>query len=400
MNRSIYNKKWLLITVLFVFHFVFTFVSLVKADEIKIGAFLPITGDMARIANIEKNSLLLAVDEINARGGIKGVPLKLLVKDTKSNINVTKMVLDELISKEKVLALVGGDIGSVVDKASAFAQKSKIPILIHRGESGKVTEHSWGYVFSISQPIDEHFDSFLDFIFHEISPLSTIGIYYQQIPNGCLLFKELLNKASYFGIKILVAQSTPLEEKNLKHFVSHIKKISPDIFYLYLTEAEDLSLLNKYIKEMNIRFKIIVGDDGLFLNPKTLKIMNESCNNLFFISTWDPAVPYPGARAYYESYIERFKSIPDHNGVQAYSAIYVIKDALLRSTSLSRKDICEALRGTDIMTPMGPVRFVSYGKKRQQNIVKSLIIQWINGHKEIIWPLELATSYPEIRISE
>jgi len=87
-----------------------------------------------------------------------------------------------------------------------------------------------------------------------------------------------------------------------------------------------------------------------------------------------------------------YNSPTDYHGAQAYAAMYVIADALKRAQSLARQDIRNALCETDMMTVFGPVRFVSYGKKSQQNKLPTLIVQWINGKLETVWPPEIAST--------
>ena len=76
-----------------------------------------------------------------------------------------------------------------------------------------------------------------------------------------------------------------------------------------------------------------------------------------------PPSPYPGARAYYDNFVDRYGSPTEYHGAEAYAAMFVIADALKRTKSLSPEDVRNALAKTDMMTAFGPVKFVSYGKK-------------------------------------
>ena len=62
-----------------------------------------------------------------------------------------------------------------------------------------------------------------------------------------------------------------------------------------------------------------------------------------------------------------------------------------RAKSFSSADIRDALAATNMMTVFGPVKFVSYGKMKNQNRLPTYVVQWINGDLELVWPANLAT---------
>jgi branched-chain amino acid transport system substrate-binding protein len=76
----------------------------------------------------------------------------------------------------------------------------------------------------------------------------------------------------------------------------------------------------------------------------------------------------------------------------------VIAAALKNASALSPRGVRDALAATDLMTILGPARFISYAQKSQQNKLPMLLVQWIDGKQEIIWPKQLANKkavYPE-----
>jgi len=63
---------------------------------------------------------------------------------------------------------------------------------------------------------------------------------------------------------------------------------------------------------------------------------------------------------------------------------------LKRTKSMKASDIKEALEKTDMMTVFGPIKFVTYGKHKNQNKLPTYVVQWINGHLELVWPANVA----------
>jgi branched-chain amino acid transport system substrate-binding protein len=100
---------------------------------------------------------------------------------------------------------------------------------------------------------------------------------------------------------------------------------------------------------------------------------------------------------YFKKYVKTYKSETEYHGAEAYAAAYVIADALTRSRSFNPADIKQALSETNMMTVFGPVKFISYGKFKNQNKLPTYVVQWINGKLELVWPANIASkkfAYP------
>ena len=88
---------------------------------------------------------------------------------------------------------------------------------------------------------------------------------------------------------------------------------------------------------------------------------------------------------------KRYGRATEYHGAEAYGCIYVVADSLKRAKELTPAAIREAMAATDLMTAFGPVKFVSYGKKKQQNALPTYLVQWQKGILETVWPKNVAT---------
>ena len=102
-------------------------------------------------------------------------------------------------------------------------------------------------------------------------------------------------------------------------------------------------------------------------------------------------MPYRGADKFNQQFTVRYKTPPDHYGAEAYAGITVIADALKRTKVPTAKNIRDALAKTNLITVLGPVKFISYHNKSQQNKLPALLVQWLNGQLQIVWPQNMAT---------
>ena len=112
---------------------------------------------------------------------------------------------------------------------------------------------------------------------------------------------------------------------------------------------------------------------------------------MYSATLWTPSVPYSGAKAYYDKYVAKYNAPTEYHGAEAYAGMYVIADALGRAKSLTPKAVRGTLAETDLMTVFGPVKFISYDKKTQQNKLPTFLVQWINGNLETVWPKAVST---------
>ena len=119
-------------------------------SPIKVGVVLPLTGDQAKFGEIEKNSLLMGLEEINKAGGVNGRMIELLIEDDTGKPDVGRSAVEKLISQDKVVALTGGYSSAVTYAVCAVAQQRKVPFLVSTGSADKMTEQGWDYVFRIA----------------------------------------------------------------------------------------------------------------------------------------------------------------------------------------------------------------------------------------------------------
>jgi branched-chain amino acid transport system substrate-binding protein len=94
---------------------------------------------------------------------------------------------------------------------------------------------------------------------------------------------------------------------------------------------------------------------------------------------------------YFRNYVKKYKGETEYHGAEAYAAAQIIADALMRAKSFKPADIKQALSETYAMTVFGPVKFISYGKFKNQNKLPTYVVQWINGKLELVWPADIAT---------
>lgn len=358
-------------------------------EPIKVGVVLPLTGEQAQFGEIEKNSFLMALEEINKAGGVNGRPIELIIEDDTSKADVGRSAVEKLISRDKVIVLTGGYSSSVTYGICAVAQQRKIPFLVTTGSADKITEQGWDYVFRISPPVSEYPKALSGFLQEVVKPKS-VAILYENTLFGQSGSKQFSEQCKKMGINVLLKEGYEHGAVDFKPLLIKVKAAKPDFIYM-ISYVMDAALLMRQSKELDLNPKLFVGGGAGFTLPEFAKNAGAASEFVFSADLWTPKVPYPGAKEYFDNYQKKFNSLTEYHGAEAYASMYVVADALKRAKELTPTAVREALVATDMMTAFGPVKFIAYGKKKQQNSLPTYLIQWQKGTLETVWPKNVAT---------
>ena len=360
-----------------------------EGAPLKVGVVLPLTGALQKFGEIEKNSFLMGLEEINAAGGVNGRPVELLIEDDKSKIDIGRSAAEKLILQDKVIVLTGGYSSDVTFAMAAVAQHRKVPFLITTGAADEITELGADYVFRLNPPVSEYARPLIEFLQQVVQP-KAVAILYEKSLFGQSGSRDFADQAFELGWKILMNEGYEAGTLDFKAVLSKAKSAKPDVVYM-ISYVKEAALLLLQSKELGFKPKVFAGAAAGFTLPEFYKLSGDAAENVFSVTLWTPQVPYPGAREYYSNYLKRFGSETEYHGAEAYASIYVVADALKRAKGLTPKDVREALAKTNMMTAFGPVRFTSYDRKTQQNSLPTYLVQWQKGVLETVWPQFVAT---------
>jgi len=359
------------------------------ADRIKVGVVLPLTGKLAKFGEIEKKSFLMAVEEINAADGVNGKQIDLIIEDTTGKPEVGRSAIEKLISRDNVIAVGGGYSSSVTWATTAIAQQSKVPFLVNTGSADRITEQGWKYIFRLNPPVSEYRRAFASFLEEVANDVKTVAILHENSLYGQSGSKKFVKKCKRMGLKVVMKEGYEASAIDFKPLLIKATAKHPDL--VYIISYIDASLLMRQSKELNFNPKLFMGNAAGFTLPKFQKNAGPASDYVFLATLWAPSVPYPGAKEYYDKFVAKYDVPTEYHGAQAYAGMYVIADALKRAKTLTREGVRDALATTDMMTAFGPVKFISYGKKTQQNKLPTFLVQWINGKLETVWPKDVST---------
>jgi branched-chain amino acid transport system substrate-binding protein len=202
-------------------------------------------------------------------------------------------------------------------------------------------------------------------------------------------WKELAEKGGY---KVVLDEPYPSTATDLSPVVQKIRRSKADVLML-VSNAADAILLTNTLADYKVNLKAIIASGGGHADPSFLKTTGKNAQNLFDIVEWETDVNKAGAKETNDKYKAKYGQNLTGEAVDAYVAMYVLKDALERAGSIEPEKIREALAATNLST--GPGMIVGYESvkfdKTGQNENASLVMVQVNdvgnGLERItIWP--------------
>jgi branched-chain amino acid transport system substrate-binding protein len=380
-------KKLSIVSALLLFATLFT--THLFAQDLKFSIPLPLTGPQAKFGEIEKNSYEIAMQEINAAGGIKGKKVALEFEDSQGKPEVSRAIAEKLIDVKKQ-PIIFGEYSSSCSKAiAAVAEERKIPYLVVTGATDDITQQKYKYVFRMN-PTNAYYASGMISFFKEVVKPTSVAVLYESSDFGTSGADDMVKQAEKFPMKLLVKEKYEKGAVDFKPILSKVKSERPDVIYM-VSYVMDAALLMKQIKELRIDAKLFAGGAAGFAIPEFIESAKDASEYVVTATLWSPQVAYSGAKEFAEKYKKLYKNYPSYHGAEAYSALYIIKDVLTRAKSMTPDDIRVAIKATDMVTVFGPIKFEDKEGYTNQNFMDTLVMQVIKGQHETIWPLKYAS---------
>ncbi|MEN8130009.1 MAG: ABC transporter substrate-binding protein [Pseudomonadota bacterium] len=343
-------------------------------------------------ATMMKNSFEMSLEANNKEGDIKGRPLKLVFADDGGKRKTGEDAINKLIKKEGATMLVGGYESRNTIYTARLVNKLDKPFLITTAADDRITQRKWKNVYRLNPPSQEYSKGVEELLQQKLKPAS-MAIIYENSPFGTGSALRMMWYCRENDIEIHRIIPYHRERAKPAYFEALLKPLSedpPDVIYM-VSYLKDAVLLVKTIRQLKID-SLLIGGAGGFTHPKFITMAGDTAKDLLTATLWSHSAAYPGAQDYYTQYLKKYSTPPDYHGAEAYSALFVIADALRRAKSLEPEDIRKALDKANISTPFGPVSFRSYGKFERQNNLPTMVLQIMNDKFEVVWPQDIATA--------
>lgn len=323
---------------------------------IYVGIAGPMTGDLAQFGESLKNGATLAVEEVNAAGGVLGRPLELVSGDDQAKANEGVNVARTYVRDPRGIPAVIGHFNSGISKpAGEIYNQAGIVMLTPGSTNPSVTGPEKPFVFR-NLPNDAQNGAYLaQFVLRDLGA-SRLAIYYANNEYGKGLAAYVRAQAETLGATIVdEAHYDPAADEDFRPVLTRWKAAGLDAVVL-AGETPKAATLIKQAREVGLTVPF-AGGDGL-ASSELWTIGGAAAEGTYVVSYFHPGNPDPAVKGFVERYAARFGRPPDVWAAQAYDAARLLADAITRAGSAEGAKIRDALAATDGWRGVtGPHRF-------------------------------------------
>ena len=297
----------------------------------------------------------LALQEINAGGGIKGRKLEVISREDGGNPGDAVRVAEELITRENVSVLMGTFASHVGLAVSNLANQRKIVFIAAEPLTDKIVwENGNRYTFRL-RPSTYMQVAMLVPEAAKLNKQRWAIVYpnYEYGQSAAKSFKNLLTQAQP-GAQYVAEQAPALGKIEAGSVVQALMDAKPDAIFSALFGAD----LQKFVREGNIRglFKNTTVFNLLAGEPEYLDTLKDETPEGWWVTGYPWAeIKTPAHRKFLAAYQAKWKDYPRLGSVVGYSTLYTVANAIRKAGSTDTEKLIAALKGLEMDTPIGPI---------------------------------------------
>lgn len=311
-------------------------------DSITIPNIIELSGAGATVGNNWKNGSSLAVEEINAAGGILGKKIVLEFVDTGSDPGKARAAIQRALDRKPV-AIFGPIYSGSVSATLKLTADAEVPQIIG-GEAANLTAQGSKYIFRTSFGQNVSMPKIANYLRDEVKAKS-VAIVYVNNDFGRGGRNAIMKELESRGIKAAADLSTESGQADFAADVIKVMGSGADAVFVYLNEEESARFLVE-AKKQGLD-KPLIGETTL-LGQKVIDLAGAAANGVRGHVGLTVDAPIPAIQNFGKKFEARFKYKPDHNGVKGYIAPYMVKAAAEKAGKLDGKAIAAALHGLTI----------------------------------------------------
>lgn len=377
-------------------------------EPVKLGLIVPLSGAWARQGEVMRVGAQMAVDHINAQGGIVslgGRPVELVVYDTGDSVERAKNAAQRMVAEQPdLVGITGSYLSSFTLAVSEVTERAQLPMLT-LSYSDLITGRGFRYIFQTSPTGVQQAEDALPIIMQLAESAggarpARLGIVMDSTAASVAFVKPIKegNTLDELGLDLVVDETFTPPLANATPVIQRVRASRPDLFLLLPTAVSDTKLLIEKMNEFGLgRGRLPTVSNGSAMgDPDLLANLSEDQLEgiMSVVANWSTRGQ--------ESITAEFKARSGEpwitqNPICAYGHIWILKEALEAAGVADRNAVAQAIRDMDLTDgpakyfPGGRVRFDEFGRRVDAEL---LVVQWQNGEPKTVYPESAAVAAP------
>ncbi|MCC5880967.1 MAG: amino acid ABC transporter substrate-binding protein [Idiomarina sp.] len=358
-----------------------------SADQpIRIGATMSQSGAYATQGRAAKNGYRLCERDLNASSGVLGRQVEFVIHDDESDSEKVQALYESLISETEVDLIIGPYGSTLTEALAPVTEAHRMVHITPLAATSSIWEQGREYLFMVLPPAELFLAGLIDLAdaqgYQRVAVLHEDALFPQAAAQGAR------DEAEERGMQVVSFASYPSGQTEFDAMVEQLAADEVEVLAMAASNLDDFVKVQRALKAHGVELKMF-GTSGAV--QEFADALGNDADGVFGLSAWEPSAPNPGADEFTAAYQQKFGQAPAFHSAGAYASCQLLAQAVEQAGSLEQDAIRRALLDLDTTTVFGGFKVDERG---YQIAHEGLFIQWQDGHKEVVWPSEVATSEP------
>ncbi len=339
-------------------------------ENIKIGVAFPLTGAWATGAEAGQRGVLIALDEINAQGGINGKQVEVIFEDTKSEVPQAVTAAQKLINVDKLPIIIGGFTSAESIAIAPIAQEAKTVLFVPLSLTTSL-EKAGDWVFKLRESTSLHSDITLGEMAER--GYKKLGIIAQSWEACDDFLEQMQPQYAKHGIQLVLVEKYGGKDTDMRTQISKLKESDIDTWFA-CGAYQDTGLVFKQAKELGFvkpAFGMVAVE-----SKKLFEVAGDAAEGVIFGSTkWS----CEHAQSFCNTFKQKYNATPDYRAAFGYDALKIVAEAIKKEGYTSEGVQRGLLNMQDFAGAGGKTSFDAEG-----NAQKEVILKQVKGDKFVM----------------
>jgi branched-chain amino acid transport system substrate-binding protein len=327
-------------------------------DTIKIGIIQPLTGSVAYNGTTDVNGIKLALSEINAKGGVLGKKVELVIEDGQCKPANSVNAAEKLIQRDKVVGLIGAFCSSATAAIMPVAQSNKVPLITGVSSAANLTEKGNAWFFRATETDALLAKSFAKILVNQLNlkKVAYIGVN-DDFGRGSV--DEFEKQMTALGATTVMKEYFEHGTSDYYTLLAKLKASGADGAFVS-AETQDGSTFVKQKAELGLATKVF--GVGSWATADFMQLAGQAANGIYAAVPYASTMKTPKNEGFVKAYQEQYKVAPGKYSAAGYNTLNILVSAIERAQSTEADKIREALLKTNYDGPNGHFQFDEKGQ--------------------------------------
>jgi branched-chain amino acid transport system substrate-binding protein len=359
-----------------------------QGQPIVLGASLSLSGIYADGGKYSLEGYQLAIDQVNAKGGVLGRPLQLKYYDDQSEGATGIRLYERLVDEDKVDVLVGPYGTAITAPVTNVAEKYKMPMICPETADVAMFSRGYRYIFQALGPVQSYIYGIMSIAHdHGYKKLAVVG---GDIAFSHSLANAVPTIARGFGQAVVYQEFYPGNTSDFSSVVEKLKGSGADAVLAMSFPNDSVGLLRQF-KLSNYAPKLFYEAIGAS-DPRFVNNVGTDAEGVYSAVSWNIAATDPANVAFMKSYAQAYHRPPDYHAAANFACIEVVVAALKKAGAVDQEKLRTAYATLTLPTILGTYK-VQPATGIQLGYI-SYIIQWQKGKQVVVYPANVANGKP------